>query len=250
MMNTNKYLAACVAGLTGVLSSAAKADLPSVPFLNLPVNDRLAGWYDFTYTLDNITNPADEAKPGLTTKGIALNTGAGPAGFNGNSDNVFGSSDWNSLTGSDPNFNGAAQVGAFLAPTRFSLTNGNAEEVPIGYLLFDLRTHFNPATVKISYESSHDGNGDIRVTTPISEINTSDDYSDYNFDLRSLGIKLAQNESITFIFDASAGVSDAYLDNVAIAAGVSPIPEPGSMLAVACFLGSGLLIRRNRRSLA
>ena len=50
------------------------------------------------------------------------------------------------------------------------------------------------------------------------------------------------NQTINFIFTSTSGVQ---IDNVAIA-GISAIPEPASLLALGCVLGSGLMLRNRR----
>jgi hypothetical protein len=121
----------------------------------------------------------------------------------------------------------------------FTLKNESAPDTTIGYLFFDLGKPDDSGTptVGVTYDSTSDGSGTI--ASGIVETNTTDDYTDYNYDLTGLGITLSPGESVTFYFTNLAAGRQAHVDNVGIAA----IPEPGSMLALGCFLGSGLLIR-------
>ena len=54
--------------------------------------------------------------------------------------------------------------------------------------------------------------------------------------------------TIDFRFDVGNSINTGYLDNVALTANLIPVPEPGSLLALGCVIGSGAFLRMRRRS--
>jgi hypothetical protein len=253
-MKANKYMATLVASLA-VVTAASAAPPTAVrwtDFINakqIPTSDRLAGWTSFTATNPNAT----EAMPGNPFGGPFAGTSVvgtvSGAGY-GNSENVYGVSNW---TASSGGLNGAANVNA---PVSFTLTNNGSIERQIGWLLFDVgrkggeNSPEGPPTavgeINVKY-AGPDGSGTLLAS--VTGFSDTADYQDFSYDITSFNFMLGLGESITFTFDLVSGAAP-WLDNVAIAGGTSAIPEPGSMLALGCFLGSGLLIRRNRRSVA
>jgi hypothetical protein len=243
-MKPSKHLTV-LACLAGALSTGAQAAL--IPNLGdefvVPTAQRLAGWNDFEDTgADVTTNDAFYTKTKFLTKSLLDGaTGYGTVGTNGNDEGVFGFSDWTgpSETLTPGVFNGAVNLAADSGSNVFTLTNDTAPSTLIGYLLFDLqKSTGTSASIKINKNGS--------LVDTISAGTSSVDYGDYVYDLTSLSIWLAPGDSVSFEF-LLGGINPARLDNFAI---VSAIPEPGSMLAIGCFLGSGLLIRRNRRNVA
>jgi hypothetical protein len=243
-MKPTKYLTLLTC-LTGALGSGFAVAQSSVGYVNVPTANRLAGWNNFA--APGTGNTAAQVLPGFqATSSLAGATGYGPVGTHGNSDIVYGDSDWSGVSLQTPGppvdiYNGAVTLGG---TNTFTLKNLSAPATLIDYLLFDLQKvgATNPS-VKVTYSGGYSGT----IANAISVGNNSDDYADYTYDLSSLNIWLAPGQSISFDFGLN-NANLARLDNVAIAG--SPIPEPGSILAIGCFLGSGLLIRRNRRTIA
>ena len=84
--------------------------------------------------------------------------------------------------------------------------------------------------------------GLIAVPAPAVTPTSSTDYKDFNVDLQSLGLYLPAGETINFKFTWASG--DAMrIDNIGLVA----LPEPGSMLALGCLVGSGAFLRIRRR---
>jgi len=121
----------------------------------------------------------------------------------------------------------------------------------LGQLLFDAAT--NTATpisgLYVSYltSSSQTGSKTISSLPNVLDSNTlgSTSYGDYMFDLS--GLSLGKNGWIDFTFD---GNPYARVDNVGLTNYITPIPEPGSLVALGCLVGSGAFLRTRRRSAA
>lgn len=125
----------------------------------------------------------------------------------------------------------------------FRFTQTGEGVTPLGALLFDAATNdINPsAGLVVSYLTSTSATHTYSsITLPVVPNSNliSADYGDFAFSLA--GLELAQGEWIEFTFD---GNPYARVDNVGLAA----IPEPGSMLALGCLIGSGALLRNRRR---
>ncbi len=251
-MKAHKYTVALVASLAGASFAAAAPPLwVDSPSVTLPGTSHLAGWTNFQ--TNNIA--ATEVASGFSGTSITTVTGYGIGAEYGNSEGVYGANeDWYGDAqvpyGAPPpavQQNGAVQLKT--TESSFTVTNLTDTITPIDYLLFDLRKDNMPVnaftpTVSVRYVSTGTG-GSNTIDGGITGLKTSPDFGDRTFDLSSYGISIGQTQSITFFFKL-IGAGDALLDNV----GIASIPEPGSLLAFGCFLGSGLLIRRNRRTLA
>jgi len=125
----------------------------------------------------------------------------------------------------------------------FRFTQTGAGVTPLGALLFDAATNevSSVSNVVVWYlTSTSETHTYSPITLPVVP-NTNLISADYgDFALSLAGLELAQGEWIEFTFDGSPY---ARIDNVALAA----IPEPGSMLALGCLIGSGALLRNRRR---
>lgn len=248
-MKPTKYTVILLASLAGATHLMA---IPDSPAILLPGISHLAGWSDFTVAK---TAP-DELMAGFSGVANTANTGYGIGSNYGNNEGVLGASDWelddSAINGSPPPTflrNGAVQMGT--TGDMFALMNVNAPKTQLGWLLFDLQrdTAF-PAVPGPKVEVKYATTGPSGVNTGtlaagLEGFTTTPDYTDVNFNLAGLGLWLDVGDTITFTFKEINGGA-VHLDNLGIAA----IPEPGSLLAFGCFLGSGLLIRRNRRSIA
>ena len=195
----------------------------------------LVGWYDFA--AGNDPSPGSELAPeaadvssagysGVVTKGGQFSVGAG-----GSTDGTFGSSSFVASPGND----GYARVFS-SSQLIFSLTNSSGSPTQMDKLFFDVR-NANAFTVKYQIQGSPDA-----PVTVGSSTGTAPNFKSSVFDLLTFNVSLMANQTINFIFTSTSGVQ---IDNVAIA-GISAIPEPASLLALGCVLGSGLMLRNRR----
>ncbi len=127
----------------------------------------------------------------------------------------------------------------------FRITQTGTGVTPLGAFLFDAATNevSSVSNVVVSYLTSTSATHTYSpITLPVvPNSNTiSADYGDFALSLA--GLELAQGEWIEFTFDGSPY---ARIDNVGLT--LAAIPEPGSMLALGCLIGSGALLRNRRR---
>lgn len=193
----------------------------------------LVGWYDFDATTSNESADYSAAGfSGLANKGSQVSVGNG-----GSNDGSYGT-----LPSSVPNNDGYVRV---LGNTlTFSVTNSSGSDVQLDKLLFDAALQSGTGTVNAQYKIGADpavSLGGIVNNTPSGAAGASADYGDFVFNLVSLPV-LSAGQTISFLFTASP---NARIDNIAIS-GISAIPEPASLLALGCVLGSGLMLRNRR----
>lgn len=226
------------------LNHAAAAP-PVDPLVGLTV---IAGWYQFI-NADAGNENADYAGglvSGVVTKGYQSANPVSP--LVGSTDTYYGNAQDSGYSESFhvPTMgvqNGSLELGPLT--TTFSLTNITAQTISIDYLLFDMKranTGIVPL-VDISYKI--EAGSTIPVVTGITPVATGHDYSDFGYGLSALSLNIGE----TVEFFVTSSITGARMDNIGFAS-LTPIPEPGSLVALGCFLGSGLLIRRNRRTIA
>lgn len=140
-------------------------------------------------------------------------------------------------TGTSFGFGGSGPRTISMVVTNTSLTN-----YALGYLLFDFTNDKGfPTNYAVSYSLSG-GPSNVPLIPSTASAGTVVTGNGLNWlDVsKFLGITLNSLQTITFKFDTTNGGA---IDNIAISA----IPEPASLLALGCVLGSGLMVR-NRRS--
>lgn len=133
--------------------------------------------------------------------------------------------------------------------TRFSFATSS--RYVLGSLLFDAsRGLSSVVTFNVAYRTYNVGSPGSSIipstvlnTSPLSGSNVGNtgDYAD--FDLSLGGLVLEAGQAIEFTF-ANIGSGTTFLDNVAL----TVIPEPGSLVALGCLVGSGAFLRTRRRS--
>lgn len=169
-------------------------------------------------------------------------------GDNGGVSGIFyGDSTIASGSGSDGFLRIGNNVGSFL-----TLTNNSGSAVSLSNLFFDAIgvNAGNTVTAGYRYGNGNVLNGDGLTTLGVfgSLPNTGGDANLVSADFADLsqslvGLNLGIGQTIQFNFVSS---STAFIDNIAITA-ISAIPEPASLMALGCVLGSGLLLRNRRR---
>lgn len=231
-MKTKYRSAALIASAVLTLAPAAQASL-------------LVGWHDFQgqsevgYT--SIEAP-DFIASGFEARLSKSLTSRDPGGDTGGSSGLFyGDSTYASGSGGDGFIRLGSSPGTFI-----ELTNKSGSTVPLAALLFDAATQFG-GTVSTFYRYGTSGawnaiGSAIGSLAAIPDTNggTTADYTDISLSL--VGMNLNDNQVIQFAFSGGSTV----LDNIAITA----IPEPAGLLALACLLGSGLMLRSRPRAIA
>ncbi len=201
----------------------------------------LVGFYDF----DGNSNPeaADYAISGFT--GTVSKDGVGSIDLRGSTNGSYGGQTFEA-----PAVNPAVNDGylkVINSDLTFTIFNNTGNDSPLTSLLFDAASPSGSAQFTVSYSI---GGGAFQTLTPTpltanvvsGPANSSTSYGAYLLDLT--GLTLSALSSADFVFSAGPEVR---IDNVAFSA----IPEPGSLMALGCVLGSGLLLRsRSRRTQA
>lgn len=263
--------------LFGATSLAVLALTPGAFAVDTPSNEipgqvLLAGWHDFNNN-SLLTEGADYVIGGVAQvvkSDQSHNTGSFAP--NGSADGVYGPAIGDSaypggITTGQPNlFDG--HLNLVSGTTTFEYKNTTSFNIQLLTLLFDSAYSGAPAgndtvsSFSIGWQiSAPPGSGGLAssvVTLVNGETPAGKDFGDRRYQLSpdvrdktgalSPGASpvptLFPGETISFLFTSLSGTT--LLDNVGLV-GTQPIPEPGSLFAVGCFLGSGLLIRRKRR---
>jgi hypothetical protein len=175
----------------------------------------------------------------------------------GSNDNRYGNSDIAVLPGTPTvaqtqDGHGKAQSGKNLT---FAVTNSTSADVALGALLFDAAYRdVATTTLGVAYKI---GAGELvtlsgNVGPMIQSYLTYNQPVDYtDFVLNLTGVTLGMGQTISFVFSIAAGagastLETVRLDNIALTA----IPEPASLVALGCLLGSGMFLRQRRRASA
>lgn len=195
----------------------------------------LAGWYDFNGNNDPAAGSelAPEAAD-VTFAGFSGNVDKGgqfSVGDGGSVSGFYGTSSIAASAGDD----GYARVFS-TSQLVFSLTNDSGPAFQLDKLFFDAR---NSNTFTVRYQLSGAPTA-VELGTGTSAATS---YRDFSFDLVAYNISLLAGQTIDFIFTSPSGTQ---IDNL----GITAIPEPASLLALGCLLGSGLVLRRRPSRLA
>jgi hypothetical protein len=262
--------------LFGATSLAVLALTPGAFAVDTPSNEipgqvLLAGWHDFNN--NSLLNEGADYVIGGVAQVVksdqSHNTGNSPP--NGSTDGIYGPSGWGggllgAITTGQPNLVDG-HLNLSQGTTRFEYQNTTPFNIQLLTMLFDSAYHGQPAGNDLSSSfsvgwqiSAPAGSGGLTtsiVTLVNGETQGGQDFGDRRFQLTPVvvdkdGVPTGGNpvptlfpgETISFLFTALSGTT--LLDNVGLV-GTQPIPEPGSLFAIGCFLGSGLLIRRKRR---
>lgn len=129
-----------------------------------------------------------------------------------------------------------------------TMSNASGSTYALGNLLFDFTNDF---TYPTKYQIRYSLNGGSPVTAlaygptnntgGTSGSSLSNNWTDVAVSL--IGVMLQSGQSIVFYFDTTNGGA---IDNVAVT-GINAVPEPASLVALGCVLGSGLMLRNRRR---
>lgn len=238
-MKTKLRSAALIASAALTLAPAAHASL-------------LVGWHDFDQNSTNETPDfAASGFSGFVKKALQSRTEGGDTG--GGIGVFYGDSAFNSGSGSD----GYLRTGANEFSTFFTLTNTSGSAVSLGTLFFDAAAGYSNSILDVAYRYSNSTSylspswtaigstlGSLPVLNP-NVATTSGDFADFALSLTvgASPLTLGNGQSIQFAFKGGS----TYIDNIAITA-ITAIPEPAGLLALACLLGSGLMLRSRPRA--
>ncbi len=179
---------------------------------------------------------------GLVTKNSQTSVATG-----GSNDGFYGNS--TIPVPSPPTAAGDGYARILNSTLTFSFTNNTGGNYELTSFLFDFASQTGGSSASVTYRIDG-GPATVVGTGPLPAVagaaGSLANYNDLFIDL--VGLNLNNLSTIMFGITASP---NGRVDNVALTgAAFTPIPEPGSLLAVGCLVGSGLLLRTRRRSAA
>lgn len=204
----------------------------------------LVGFHDFDGTVAD--ESADYALAGFS--GTVVKNGEVSVTGGGSNDGYYGNTVSPGFTGLNPGINDGYLRSLSTGDPVVQLTNSSAGAYSLSSLLFDAANQGGGAEVTVTYRLGTSGTWLSLFTTPAvpdsGGSGVSTNYGDYLMNLVGLGVTLMNGQSIQFKFDGNA---NGRIDNIALT-GLSAIPEPASLLALGCLLGSGVFMRQRRRT--
>lgn len=199
----------------------------------------LAGFTDFDSSTLNEASDSAYTAPGFS--GVVNKNGSPSQDARGSTSGTFGDSSIPAPTGDGYLRMGTSGLG-------FSVTNSTGSSVPLVAFLFDAASASGSSTFSVSYNFVGSTDPDIVLGSETASAvsgpsNSAAPYGGFSFNLP--GVMLDSLSTIVFTFTSTS--SDIRIDNV----GLLAIPEPSSMLALGCLVGSGVFLRsRSRRVVA
>lgn len=207
----------------------------------------LVGFHDFDATAAD--ESADYALAGFSGTVMKNGTAAGLFETGGGSDDgLYGDTVSPGFTGLNPGTNDGYLRSINAADPVFRFTNVSFNSISLASLLFDMAATTGGASFQVDYRTTASPVTwtSLYNTGPASFVagvaGASANYNDFAASL--VGITLATGKWIEFRFD---GAPNVRLDNIALT-GLSAIPEPASLLALGCLMGSGVFLRQRRRT--
>lgn len=205
----------------------------------------LVGYSSFGFT-DNVDNTPDQYLAGFSGVLTKSPTITDVTTIGGSSDGYYGPDSVGAggvaIGGSVANRTDNGRIGGVTGVT-LTVTNNSSSAYSLGSLLFDGRRNGepNPTTYTLSW-ASPGGSGSQGGMAAVNGGGPTP-YDDFIVNLG--GIVLGIGQSIVFSWSATDPTSR--IDNVALT-GLSAIPEPASLVALGCLLGSGMFLRQRRRA--
>ena len=151
---------------------------------------------------------------------------------------------------------GVTPVGGGSGSIRFAITNSSTDVYTLTFLRFDLVT----TTIGQGAKVTTGGTALTIGTTPVvtgtigaggynlGAAETSDDYFDIT---QPILLLIGANSTRYFDFERTNQGLDVRLDNIAfegVMGDLTAVPEPGSLVALGCLVGSGAFLRSRRRN--
>jgi hypothetical protein len=226
-----KAKTSCASFFGAVLFAAAFA--PSVVSATL-----LVGFNDFKNLGPGNTIVQSEGSLGGSMTGNAGASGGSKDGFYGPDSTALGGVP---LANAPTTLNGRLNANN----ATLTVTNTTGKTFVLTSLLFDAIKNANNAGIAsytVAWKVDNVPTGSATGTYDYAEPANPNLFNDYMIALG--GILLAPNSVISFLWTSTTG---AQIDNIALLG----IPEPGSLLALGCLVGSGVFLRsRSRRKVA
>ena len=200
----------------------------------------LVGFHDFETNTAN--EDADYALASFS--GNVIKNGEASVTGGGSTDGLYGNSIASEFPGLNPGTNDGYLRSLNAGAPVIRLTNNSAGTYNLASLLFDAASQAGGATINVQVRTNAApsfaslGSSGPTVSSPSAGV----DYSDFVLSL--MGFALSAGDWIEFRFNASP---NGRLDNIAITGTLSAIPEPGSLIALGCLVGSGAFLRTRRR---
>jgi hypothetical protein len=203
----------------------------------------LVGFHDFDRTAAD--ESADYALAGFS--GTVMKNGDTSIAGGGSNDGYYGNTVSRGFTGLNPGINDGYLRSYDDADPVFRFTNVSFDSISLASLLFDTaspgglsfqvdyRTTASPVTWTSLYNTGS-------TSSIAGGAGASANYNDFAASL--VGISLLTGKWIEFRFDVS---QNGRIDNIALTS-LTPIPEPASLLALGCLMGSGVFLRQRRRT--
>ena len=227
-----------------ILIASAVLGVPQLASASL-----LVGFHNFSGGTSESATPEDPTNYAMTGFSGTATNAAGSLATVGSSDKFYGDS--KSYGTGDDGVGGSA-LASHSKSLVVTALNGTGVSYNIDTLLFDAATLTAVKGGVVYYKI---GSG---TYTPLSsytvgeaEINggaLSSDYQDFSMYLDSIVLPSGQSISFEFTPNTSSGVQR--FDNIGIVGSLTPVPEPGSLVALGCLVGSGAFLRTRRRSAA
>ena len=229
-----------------ILIASAVLGVPQLASASL-----LVGFHSFNDSANTDKASADFAIGGFsgTIVGTGPSVGAktDPVG-SGSSDNFYGDSTYK-VNPVDSNNDGYIALNNGNRTFTLSLTNHTGAAYTLDEFLFDsVKTTSSGNLLADGLSVSSVSNvGTFMGGTQINGASYLQDYSD---NIKGIGIDIANGETVSFVFTMLAHTRDMRFDNIGIGGSLTPVPEPGSLVALGCLVGSGAFLRTRRRSAA
>ena len=232
-----------------LVSTGVALAIPLAPKATL-----LVGFSGFTSTIgqqDSTVVPGNYVDPLLTAGVTKARTGSATGG---DTDGTYGTYPVSSLKptstpGSDNGYIRLSSINNTLFSVYASGDPGTTSYA-LDSLLFDLAVQTSNATATIRYQT-FDQNGipgpiQNLATEAVSHVGPGGNYDSFVVDLSGQHLVIGADASvghIDFLFTGGGSTNAMYLDNI----GLVVVPEPGSLLALGCVVGSGVFLRSRRR---
>ena len=122
----------------------------------------------------------------------------------------------------------------------FKVTSTWSGSMPLGGLLFDAASSSSVSDLTVTYTTNFGASGNASFSAlPSTPVGGSGNFANYALSL--IGLTMTSGDWINFRFE---GIQNVRIDNMALTA----VPEPSSLLALGCVIGSGAFLRMRRRA--
>lgn len=142
------------------------------------------------------------------------------------------------------------------APTVFSIYNGTLATYTMTQLCYDLVSTVSGSKADVKWKYLLGDQTVHSVATSLSPANASPlaDYADFESGfpgVLSILIAIPAGETVLFSYTQNGPTEGLRLDNIAFlgeTGDLTAVPEPGSLVALGCLVGSGAFLRSRRRN--